>query len=394
MYWDVQSSCYGRKQTPSRDWPTSICIRIRCPLPNHTMANLPPELVPSIIGNHSTSLALALVNKYYNDIVTQILYKDVALFGVGTLKKFSVTMAAGRPFLRKYPVSLRINSWPYSWGGIVYLLPDIKQTLMHVPNLQYLNIFSAGDDPIPRYLVEEPQYPFRLRQILITPFRDSVFVKFLETQPEIEEIIFGVIDGDGTSRGQTWRADITPLQPKILPKLRSIQSHQSDISFMVPHHPVSEITLFETHRDTEIHKEIAKSSVPLKRLAECVEISEQPWESGLVLRWLPSLEFCWRSLSEYSLEIDPFPQRDFPCSICSFLKEREAPSYGLDALRNSLSAFSVLKKFNFNFRNDSLYDLTPEFCQTVPELSRFDVWQESCPSLVEVSLFKIILKEM
>ncbi|CAE6464180.1 unnamed protein product [Rhizoctonia solani] len=355
------------------------------------MANLPPELVPLIIGSHSTALSLALVNKYYNDIVTRILYKDVALFGSGTLKKFSVTMIAGRPFLRNYPVSLSINYWPDSWSGVAHLLPDIKQTLMHVPNLQYLSIYSAGDDPIPRYLVEEPQYPFRLRRILITPFRDPVFVKFLETQPEIEEITFGVIDYDGAERAQTWCVDITPLQPRILPKLRAIRSHQSDISFMVPHHPVSEISLCETYRDTEIHKEIAKSSVPLKRLAECIEIWEQPWESGLVLRWLPSLEFCWRSLSEYSLDIDPFPQRDFPRSIYDFLKERDAPSYGLDVLRNSLSAFSVLKKFKFKFRDDGFYDLTSEFRQTVPELSRLDVWQDSCPSLVEVSVFKIIL---
>ncbi|KDN42282.1 hypothetical protein RSAG8_06949, partial [Rhizoctonia solani AG-8 WAC10335] len=80
-------------------------------------------------------------------------------------------------------------------------------------------------------------------------------------------------------------------------------------------------------------------------------------------------------------------------SVVSFLKERVPPSYGLDIIRNSLSTFSALRKFNLLFSKPGSHDLTSGFCETVPELSRFDVWQKSCPSLEEVTIFGITLKK-
>ncbi|KDN42274.1 hypothetical protein RSAG8_06941, partial [Rhizoctonia solani AG-8 WAC10335] len=59
-----------------------------------------------------------------------------------------------------------------------------------------------------------------------------------------------------------------------------------------------------------------------------------------------------------------------------------------------LSTFSALRKFNLMFSKPGSHDFTSGFCETVPELSRFDVWQKSCPSLEEVTIFGITLKKM
>ncbi|CAE6541387.1 unnamed protein product [Rhizoctonia solani] len=86
------------------------------------------------------------------------------------------------------------------------------------------------------------------------------------------------------------------------------------------------------------------------------------------------------------------PEIDSP-SIVLFFKERgTGPSYGLSTLRNGLSAFTALRKFSLSLPSYNQSTITPEFCRTVPELSRLEVWQESCPSLEEVTLFGVILK--
>ncbi|KDN33418.1 hypothetical protein RSAG8_13488, partial [Rhizoctonia solani AG-8 WAC10335] len=120
-----------------------------------------------------------------------------------------------------------------------------------------------------------------------------------------------------------------------------------------------------------------------------MKVTEKPWESGIVLRCLPSLDFCRKSLSEYSLALQfslPYNRR----SVLSLLKGRVAPSHGLEIIRTSLSTFSALRTFSLDFHDLHRADVTSEFCETVPELSRFDVWQESCPTLEEVRLFGII----
>ncbi|EUC62867.1 hypothetical protein RSOL_460560 [Rhizoctonia solani AG-3 Rhs1AP] len=297
-------------------------------------------------------------------------------------------MVTGRPILREYPTSLHIIHWPFVRDSDpAYLRPAIKQILMNVPNLDHLRL--ATRESMTRYLIEDPRYPFRLRQLEMTPTRETIFVEFLRSQPEIEDVSFWTQDKlEGSSR---WRADTTSLQPDILPKLRSIKSDETDISFLVPDHPVANLTLFEVLRSVQVHKEIGKSLVPLKRLTEHIELREQPWDSEIVSKCFPSLDFCWGSLSSYSLQLTPRSPELDDHSALSFLKQRGTRWHGLEVLRKKLSAFTALRKFNLSFYYHKYHDLTPEFCQTVPELSRFDVWEESCPSLEEVTLFGVTL---
>ncbi|KDN42283.1 hypothetical protein RSAG8_06950, partial [Rhizoctonia solani AG-8 WAC10335] len=129
------------------------------------MTNLLPELIPLILSDRATSLALALVNKHYNDMVTPILYKQVTLESNEVIKAFSDTMVSGRPKLRQYTTYLCIIAdWPEDsvWGGVhpEYLIPGLKQMLMHVPNLSHLAL--VVDEPINQYLIDEPRYPFKL----------------------------------------------------------------------------------------------------------------------------------------------------------------------------------------------------------------------------------------
>ncbi|KAL5634321.1 hypothetical protein ACGC1H_002408 [Rhizoctonia solani] len=355
------------------------------------MANLPPELIPFIIPDHATSLALTLVNKSYNGIVTPILYREVHLEQVQAIEAFSKTMMTGRPILCEYPMLLDLT---YNWPGWVlsdlpyFLVPEITQILMHVPNLTSLRL--SVEQSMAEYLTEKPQFPFKLRRLAMMPINDASFINFLKTQPEIEEVSFWVDDEDSEYR---WSVDPTPLQPNILPNLKWIQSDSNTISIIVPHRPVAYVHIIETLHDLEVHREIAKSLVPLKHLTERIELWEYPWESGIVSRCLPSLKFCWYSLTTYSLQISGnFPGSGLPKAEL-LLKERDTPSHGLEILRNSLSTFTTLKKFSLIYWDYSPQRFSPEFCRAIPELSRFDVWQESCPSLEEVTLFRITLKK-
>ncbi|EUC62857.1 hypothetical protein RSOL_460160 [Rhizoctonia solani AG-3 Rhs1AP] len=264
------------------------------------MANLPPELIPFIIPDHTTSLALTLVNKCYNGIVTPILHRHVHIEQVEAIRAFSETMVTGRPILCEYPMLLDLSYWP---GWVLsdepyFLVPEIKQILVHLPNLTCLRL--SVEQSMTSYLTEESQFPFKLHRLEIMPIKDASFTEFLKAQSEIEEVSLWVDDEDSESQ---WCADTTPLLPDILPKLRWIQSGSNTVSSMAPHRPVAYVHLIETLQDLKVHREIAKSLVPLEHLNERIELWEQPWESGIVSRCLPSLNFCWDSLSTYSLQI-------------------------------------------------------------------------------------------
>ncbi|CAE6416329.1 unnamed protein product [Rhizoctonia solani] len=349
--------------------------------------NLPPELIPLLGTDCRISAALALVNKHYNEAITPILYKNIFLYRLGVFKKLSNTLTTGHSRLRRYPRYLFISYWYDSWELIGHEpVMHIKQILMHAPNLSTLNLRIK--EPVARYLIETPQYPFKLRQLVMRPVQDATFVEFLKTQSEIEYVRLWASDNE-----KDWHTGPSPLQPDILPKLRSVQSNETNVSFLLPYHPVTRVQVFGLLRDPEVHKQIAKSLAPLESLSECIALSEHPWESGIISQWLPSLEFCRSSLSEYSLDMYTVnPEIDSP-SIILFFKERgSGPPYGLYTLRNGLSAFTTLRKFSLDLPSYNQSTLTPEFCRTVPELSRLEVWQESCPSLEEVKLFGVILK--
>ncbi|KAG8729215.1 hypothetical protein FRC11_009272, partial [Ceratobasidium sp. 423] len=325
------------------------------------MTYLPSELVRLITDNHSTSAALALVNRYYNLVVTPILYERVVLEGSLALKAFSTTLATGRPLLRQYPASLHICHYPENaYNDPKDLNPRIKELLMNVPNLMDLRL--TLNPPAIRYLLNDPQYPFLLRTLRMVPTKDALFIDFLRTQPNIENLVLMSDSGDADLYFTPgWQGVPSPLEPQILPNLKSIESDKVNISFLVPHHPVTSVSLFHSHKDFEFHSEIAKSSAPLERLSECIQLWEIPWETGIVSRCFPSLGFCENSLREYSLEIVPADHRLIEHSVLQFLKNRGDSSYGLANIRDKLWAFPVLKRFCINFHTDWYNDLTPEF---------------------------------
>ncbi|KDN40298.1 hypothetical protein RSAG8_08208, partial [Rhizoctonia solani AG-8 WAC10335] len=84
--------------------------------PYPIMKNLPPDLAPFVITDCTSSVALDLVNKHYNGIVTSILYKETTLKGHDVLKELSYTMVFGRSILREYPVFLHTMHWLH-WCG-------------------------------------------------------------------------------------------------------------------------------------------------------------------------------------------------------------------------------------------------------------------------------------
>ncbi|KEP50896.1 hypothetical protein V565_071490 [Rhizoctonia solani 123E] len=259
-----------------------------------------------------------------------------------------------------------------------------QQILMHVPNITRLRLALAVN--LDSYLINKNQYPFKLRRLTIMPSRNTALVEFLKTQPEIEEITFEPY----LAAPPRWHVD-GPLRPDILPKLRTIHAPEVDISFMVPHHPVSSVIIFGTGSKLEVHNQIAKSSAPLQCLREHINLDlwkQQPWGTWVVSQGLASLEFCWTSLTNYTLDISAKPE-----SILSLLKESDTPSHGFDVLRRNLSAFIALKRFTLVSFSDRCNDLIRKFRETIPELSRFDVWQESCPSLEEIRLFGITLRK-
>ncbi|KAJ1300052.1 hypothetical protein OPQ81_011172 [Rhizoctonia solani] len=356
------------------------------------MKDLPTELVYMMVSDHLAAAALTLVNRYYNHIVTPILYGEITLEGCIALKAFGGTLATGRPILRQYPRSLYLFHYPENAHNDTECLKQtIRQILMHVPNLVDLHL--TLNPLVVRYLLKEPKYPFMLGKLRMVPTKDSLFIEFLKTQPHIEHLHLMSGSGDDDLYFKPgWHGVSTTLEPQILPNLKSIKSDKASVSFLTPHHPVTSISLFQSHKDLDFHKDLAKSSAPLERLSECIQLWEVPWETGIVSRCLPSLEFCQQSLREYSLDIVGTDYRLIQCSVLLFLKNRDDPSYGLSSVKKGLSAFPELEKFRLNFHIDWYNDLTPQFCETVPELSEFGVWKESCPKLQEVTLFGVTLK--
>ncbi|KDN42269.1 hypothetical protein RSAG8_06936, partial [Rhizoctonia solani AG-8 WAC10335] len=280
------------------------------------MTNLPPELLHLIIADPSTSAALALVNKYYNRVVTPILYEKVVLAGRTALKAFSGIMVTSEPIKLK-----------------------IKSLLVHVPNL--IDLHLNLDALMVNCLLDGYQYPFQLHSLKVIPPRKASFIEFLKTQPQTEHVYF-MSDPRGTSfyRATGWQGIQSTLEPHVLPNLKSVISNKVDAYFLVLNHPVTSLSIRASHEGIGFHRDL--------------EFHEA--ESALTL-----------------------------------LKTPHNASRGLEKLRESLSAFSKLRKFRLELELCEDHELTAEFIGAVPELSQFDPWKESCPKLEEINLFGISL---
>ncbi|KAH7332687.1 hypothetical protein B0J17DRAFT_709698 [Rhizoctonia solani] len=266
------------------------------------MSNLPAELIHLVIDQWRPILkALSLVNKHFNHLVTPILYEKVSLKSHHSMKAFGETLRNGRSILRQYPRFLHLSYLSYATESFNC---NIIQILAQVPNIIELNL-SLGSSTVD-FILKEPHYPFSLLRLSIVPRKNASFVEFLKMQPQIRHIILKLDRSwSNYDHRPEWSEISSPLDPSILPKLESIQSEKVDACFLIPCRPVTSVSVFDSQEDLSFHEALAKSSAPLKCLAERIQLKDYPWESYIVSRCLPSLEFCQESLVEYSLGIFP-----------------------------------------------------------------------------------------
>ncbi|KAG8793982.1 hypothetical protein FRC12_000946 [Ceratobasidium sp. 428] len=353
--------------------------------------NLPPELLLRLLIDPRSMAALASINKYYNHVITPILYGNISLSGSCALTSFSRTMATGRPSLREYPRSLHLQDI-YQPGTLpLELQSAIKELLMHVPNVVNLSLTFEPRTTI--NLIRGPRYPFRLRRLELVPPTDPLFIELLKTQPMIEHIVlWGEPSGRRFYNPPYWATEF-PLNPQILPNLKTIWSDRFNANILVPNRPVTHITMFRSQGAFDFHTDIAKTSAPLEYLSEHIELRANPWEANIASRCFPTLSFCHQSLIEYSLHVTfDYQYALNELSISRHLGTSKNPSFGFAKIRECLSAFSRLRKFKLQMDWDYKRDLISEFSISIPELSQFERWKESCPTLEEVNIFGLILR--
>ncbi|KAG8793980.1 hypothetical protein FRC12_000944 [Ceratobasidium sp. 428] len=232
-------------------------------------------------------------------------------------------MVAGHPSLREYPRFLRLQDMsaaPYMPRDRQFIIKDL---LLHVPSVVDLELSFDTDTIL--YLARDTKYPFALRSLRTTPPKEAAFVEFLKTQPQIERIVFYGDPGEADLYPVPgWYGVASPLEPHILPSLKSVQGNRVNVCFLVPYRPVTSVSVHLFQEDLGFHKMLAKASAPLERLSECMQLHEAPWETGIVSQCLPSLNFCRTSLSEYSLHVKAFPPHLDGRSVLACLKASQS----------------------------------------------------------------------
>ncbi|KAF8597100.1 hypothetical protein BDV93DRAFT_569857 [Ceratobasidium sp. AG-I] len=137
---------------------------------------------------------------------------------------------------------------------------------------------------------------------------------------------------------------------------------------------------------------LSRTSTPLTQLGIDLAVRQEAFDQDVNIA-LEALGNLRRSLQDVTLRLFlkvPGADRDTIPGL-KLLKSRYAPSFGLDKIREALSAFPVLQNFELN--SSSGQGLPPSVCLSVPELSQFGLWRTSCPSLNQVSIFEVVLSE-
>ncbi|KAG9085737.1 hypothetical protein FS749_004142 [Ceratobasidium sp. UAMH 11750] len=353
------------------------------------MSNLPAELV-QLLADHSPGQlsSLALVNKHYNHNITPMLYENISIQGY-KLRPFARTIITGRPLLRGYPKSLSISTlFNMTNNHPDKIKPILRDLLMLTYNITYLSLRTSGH--VVSYLMEQPDYPFRLRRLRIPePPTSGVhldnFYGFLEAQTQVEEI--QLLEPREFARISYGSSDSLPdLESSALPHLASVHATSTWVPKLVSGRPVSRVYVNNPITDLEldaIHEALPQSLAPLTHLTIGVHVPLGDFWDALVLDFLSSIEYSRESLCELVLRVHCV-------SVQEQLEYRDSPSYGLDDVRNGIASFSKLKKFQLECSHN---DLSPDFCASVPELAQFQLWEESCPTLQEVILFGVNPKD-
>ncbi|KAG8708511.1 hypothetical protein FRC11_006417 [Ceratobasidium sp. 423] len=362
------------------------------------MCNLPPELVRAIINYGADMARLALLNKHYNRISTPILYEVVVLVNPRSSLAFSRTLVTGRPVLREHVKSLEIlHAPPNTPDNLPSLKLAIKELLMHAPKVTDLTLIIGRG--LYQYLFEQPSFPFVLRRFCVEsiPELESWLIRFLETQTQIESLRVvgtGMYDLKRYPTGA-----ISPLESHLLPNLKEIEAMPTTIANLVPNRPVSRVyvdnSLCIWDGFGRAHSAFQRSSALLTHLSATLapELGTDSWETE-ILCFFEEIEWSKESMVELVLKLVHWKLSFDYESLLALLKSSANPSHGFEKLRNQLSEFCSLKKFRLEcdwFFRDEILPI--EFCNTVPELSQFGLWKESCPLLEEVTIFGVSLRQ-
>ncbi|KAG9090061.1 hypothetical protein FS749_000842, partial [Ceratobasidium sp. UAMH 11750] len=322
------------------------------------MSNLPPELVRLLADYCPNLSSLALVNRHYNRRITPALYQNVILDNISRLKAFSRTMRTGRRFLRDYPRSLNIGTSVLLDQQLSQLAAMTKQLLMLTANITELSLFLPRF--VVKHLLQEPQYPFALRWLCIEPLDSDGFTTFLETQPHIEH-------------GRFLYHSVYLSNPDVLPRLKSIEGTSVTIRNLAPRRPISIVRFDNPVDDTQldtIHHALKQSLVPLTHLSIRVRMLLFPWYHG-ISDLFSGLDYCRESLKELAIDLYSIIKISANVPLYSFLTCAGAHPEGFNGVRKCISAFSKLEKFKLDSPITWQRDLSPEFRDSIPELSQF-----------------------
>ncbi|KAH7322081.1 hypothetical protein B0J17DRAFT_633598 [Rhizoctonia solani] len=261
------------------------------------MFDLPNELVRIIIGYGTDIRQFILLNKHYNAIATPVLYKSVVFQDLPPLQAFNQTLTE-RLILRAHVTTLRFtfSSTKATYDSLV-LREEIRHLLMLVPALTDLTL--SLDQYISEFLFEQPQYPFLLHRFCVEPLESDDFVRFLETQHQIETLHFKTYVGQ-----KHHMPGIIPMLGRhVLPNLKEVEAIPTTIMNLVPNRPVSRVMVDRSwDHSFGMYDAIRRSSAPLAQFREYITPQQGTWDTEIV-RLLERLEHSKESLKDLMIWI-------------------------------------------------------------------------------------------
>ncbi|KAG9085735.1 hypothetical protein FS749_004140 [Ceratobasidium sp. UAMH 11750] len=254
---------------------------------------------------------------------------------------------------------------------------------MLTPNVVDLSL--PFKQTIIRGLFDNSVYPFTLRRLCMSGISSEHFATFFRVQNQIEAL--DLLEGPHYHE-EPLPPRSAPLEPGVLPLLKSVRSIGSTVQHLVPNRPVSSVYIWDTLAPTELSlaiDAIFQSTVPLVALRIGLGIPPYDWDVHIPA-FLTSIKRARESLRELTIGFGPVSYDGWvmETSVEDFLWFRR--------VRASLSGFTSLESFTLEHPFYGGNPLSPELYKLIPELSQFRLWNESCPSLQKVDVFEVVLK--
>ncbi|KAF8603083.1 hypothetical protein BDV93DRAFT_523664 [Ceratobasidium sp. AG-I] len=349
----------------------------------NTLRSLPEELTLQV--GHSCPRpdlkSMLLASHYYYQRLIPILYKNVHLGNLENLNRFHHTICTLRASFGVYPEAIHIKL-RFSQINRHSIAPLIHEILASTPRLLDLSLrFPASI--IPEVLHGSP-HQFLLKSLTIRPTSDETFMNFLRHQPQIE--ILHLID----PIPRDYHFDMRELEPTMLPNLQVVSGWSPSLLYLVPGRPISTIhdkSACLPSSLPEFGALLAQSSASLTSLNIALLQSLFPLHDGVDVL-LFNIRHLLSTLKHLTLNFLAPRTREYQTvSISKWLEDVEQARQEFRHTRQKLSDFTLN---TFHLRCDVLQaTLTPDFHQTVPELSQFHLWKSACPSLEYISILGV-----